>query len=134
MSDKLELSDFITSALVDIVQGIANAQEKIQELGGAINPNKYNVGTDGVKTDTYTVSFDIAVFAEASSSKDAGGRVKVMGWVEASIDGNESSTRNQRESRIKFEVPVKFPVGNNTDQFASNRHSVNREYDPYGRT
>ncbi len=117
----MELQDFISSALQQIIKGVKNAQEKIATDEGHINP----VGLRGLQnqldgrrynpTDfsvTEIVEFDIAVTAaEGKSSKES------VGIIVLSAIGlgkqNLSETKNNVISRIKFSVPVMLPAGKN---------------------
>lgn len=105
----MELTDFISRTLIDIQVGVQDAQNKVKEmhLAGAINPVWENVESVS-KDDLRSVTFDIAVAASESNSAEASGGVKVLG---VGVDGGGSSmSEKQNVTRIKFEIPIVFPV------------------------
>lgn len=105
----MELSDFISKTLIDIQLGVQDAQKKVkkQSLAGAINPVWENVESVS-KDDLRSVTFDIAVVANESNSTGASGGVKVLG---VTLDGAGGLTsEKQNVTRIKFEIPIVFPV------------------------
>jgi len=121
MEKPMELKDFISSALQQIIKGVKDAQEKTVTDEGHINP----VGLRGLQnqldgrrynpTDfsvTEIVEFDIAVtVAEGKSSKESVGIVvlSAIGFGKQNL----SEIKNNVVSRIKFSVPVMLPAGKN---------------------
>jgi hypothetical protein len=110
----MNLQDFITTALTDIVAGVAQASEaagahgaKIgsMKLYGYVKENKILI--DGNDRPVATVEFDIAL-AEANSKDTKGGIGVYLGAVGLGSQGashGEASTH----SRIRFSVPVVLP-------------------------
>jgi hypothetical protein len=114
MSETIKLSDFVSQTLIDIATGVAEARDRVAELGGAVNPS-LETPTGALKSPPHTVSFDVAVFAETSTGGDIGGSATVVGVFSFSAQGETEFNRNQRESRVKFEIPLKLPTGKDTD-------------------
>lgn len=117
----MELQDFISSALQQIIKGVKDAQEKTAVDGGHVNPvglrglhdqlggRRYNPTDFSV---TEIVDFDIAVTAaEGKSSKESVG-VVVLSAIGLGRQ-NLSETKSNVVSRIRFSVPVMLPAGKN---------------------
>ena len=112
----MNLQEFIREMLVQIINGVKDAQEIIGESGAAINPiGLYRVHDQlagrgyhsGAVTET--VEFDVAVtVTEAEGTKKGvGAFVSVVGI------GAQKHTEAQSSSvsRIKFSVPALLPPG-----------------------
>lgn len=111
----MEIRDFISETLSAIVEGIKDAQPKVQEAGGAVNPKgcSYLNASSGTIMHKETtrigqdVEFDIAVTVEekTQSGGDMGVSIPIM---KASFGGG-SETQSGNVNRVKFKVPVIFP-------------------------
>jgi hypothetical protein len=115
MSDTIKLSDFVAQTLIDIAAGVAQARNAVAEYGGAVNPARETT-TGAVKSESQMVSFDVAVFAETATGGDIGGSATIVGVFSFSAQGETELNRRQRESRVKFEIPLKLPTGADTDR------------------
>jgi len=110
----MELQEFITSALTQIVAGVAEASKITKKHGGKAGSMKLygyvkdnKIMTDEDERPVTTVEFDIAL-AEGNSKDPKGGIGVYLGAVGLGSKGashGESSTH----SRIKFTVPVILP-------------------------
>ena len=110
----MELKEFITQTLININQGIIDAQEQTKESGIVINPknikkrdsNIFEV-CNGNSAPIQEIEFNIVVnVAEGKDSKIAVGAFTGMlsGGV-SNTNQNNSST----QTTIKFNLPVQFP-------------------------
>jgi hypothetical protein len=117
----MELSDFVARSLSDIVEGVEKAQSSASESGAAINPQVSrifaksqtggtNLALGWTKTGglIHLVEFDVAVTA-AEGKKTKGG-IGVIAGVFALGSQGESHESNSAISRIKFKVPISFPL------------------------
>lgn len=110
----MELKEFVTQSLVQIVQGTEAAYEQLKETGAVINPGIHvNAVTDKMvrSTSGYSavipVEFDVALTIEENAKTEGGGKLNV---VFSSIGGNaQSSITSSAVSRIKFAVPIQLP-------------------------
>lgn len=111
---QLNLKDFISSTICEIIDGVTEAQAKSHsEL---INPDAFYRADHAPKTHfsvrggglVHMVDFDVAVTVESSSEGKVGAGIKVF-----SVGGAEGSTstadKSSQVSRIKFSVPIAFP-------------------------
>lgn len=114
----MELKEFITAALTEIVQGVADAQKILGENGRFINPElstqqgtletqAKHVSVQGQLVQT--VDFDIAVTATEGTKTGAG--IKVLAGIFDLGANGKSSNEQSAVSRIKFAVPVTLPYG-----------------------
>lgn len=115
----MELRDFIKESLVQIIQGVSDAQHQIQAATsqGAISPRIRNdwstldkkgvlYNQDGCPLQT--VEFDVAVTAtEGTGTK--GGIGIAVGFLGLGSQGQSSASR-ENISRIKFAVPISLPT------------------------
>ena len=103
--DGMDLRDFVSSVLLDVVSGVHDAAHKVREehsygLRAAINPKS------GGRTSN--VEFEVAIAASQSGQVGLGVKVPFLEM------GGASEVAKERTSRIRFSVPVAFasqPVG-----------------------
>jgi len=96
----MELKEFISSALLSVVNGVKDANSEIDcfELSGSVHSRK---DVDGAKVD-----FDLSVVVEQSHEKgsEKGGGVKIQ-ILSAGINlQNKENEKNQSVQSIKFSV------------------------------
>lgn len=118
---ELTLQDFIRETLVQITNGISEANKALAGTGARVNPK--NIAPTSVagaqffgrlETGDYqhpplvhAIRFDVAVHASESSQK-AGGLGIVVAAV--AIGGKtKSDVAATSESRIQFEIPMLYP-------------------------
>lgn len=110
----MDLKEFVTKSLTDIVAGIIDAQRTVG-VGGLIAPDgigSHQFAPDsGVVNATRIVStvvkFDVAITVEHSKSGAAGAGIRIA-VVEAKL-GGEVEARDTRVSRLQFSVPILMP-------------------------
>jgi hypothetical protein len=120
----MELKEFITQTLININQGIIDAQEQTKESGILINPknirkrdsNIYEV-YNGNSAPIQEIEFNIVVSAtEGKDSKIAvGAFTGVLSGGVSNTNQNNSST----QTTIKFNLPVQFPSNDLLKKFDS---------------
>jgi predicted ATP-dependent Lon-type protease len=112
----MELKEFVTESLMQIVEGIADAQKRLKENGSEaiINTNMTatdvgHVVTGGRRRPVEFVEFDVAVIANEGTEMKGGVGLTVASLLkfEAGAKGNQSTGS---ESRIKFKVPLSYPM------------------------
>lgn len=116
----MELKDFIKETLIQIAQGIEEAQKELAETDCIINPR--DIKEDGfanviIKNKRHTVQcvdFNIALTSTSESADKAGIGVMLgsfgIGGNKTSSDGSTSNTS------ISFSVPVVFPSIDNENK------------------
>ena len=111
----MELQEFVTESLTQILAGVKAAEERAVEHGGVINPRVRPVGGDkrGIaltatgERPCEIVQFDVAVtVTEGTESK--GGIGVVAGVFGVGVKGS-SAMESSAVSRLKFSVPIAFP-------------------------
>jgi hypothetical protein len=104
----MELEEFISTSLLQIMRGVAKAQSEMGAAsgeGGVINPCW--VGKEGGEkpaSRVQEVKFDIAVTATTKTEGGGGGGIKVMA-VELSGKGSRA-VENSSVSHIAFSIPI----------------------------
>jgi len=99
----MELQNFITETLKQIVEGVQGAQKYIttQKIEATIHPKKSREVIE-------TVEFDVAVTSIESNQTGVSGGIKVASvFAIGGEDKNQSSEQNI--SRIKFKVQIELP-------------------------
>jgi hypothetical protein len=118
----MQLKDFVSNTLNEIVEGIVAAQEFGRERGALVNPK----GLTGLKTSvTYwdsatgtapeQVEFDVAITAGEGKGTKGGIGVFVGSFALGSQGESESSKSSV--SRVKFSIPVHFPRTESLKEF-----------------
>jgi hypothetical protein len=110
----VELQEFLTNALVQIIAGIPDARDKSAPHDVIIGSGQVYGRTDiaGTITDEHgrqwsSVEFDV-MLAEASGKDTKGGIGVYLGAVGLGSHGASHSDTETR-SRIKFTVPIVYP-------------------------
>src|SRR5215472_2249160 len=115
----MQLKDFIRDTLVQIVDGVIEAQGQVKQKGAIVAPDTSRGVLEQSKPKSgFTVTkhghhltfveFDVAL-TEADSTATKGGIGVLFGAINLGSAG-ESSERTSSLSRIKFEVPIVLPV------------------------
>ena len=116
----MELKEFISAALMQIVEGVAAVQAPAEALGALINPEDVLTTHFGAKGHSPSIEargrgrrkrfvqfieFDVAVVVTRDEKmKGSGGLLNVVSA------GLESSHAQQTTTRIKFSVPLTLPL------------------------
>ncbi len=114
----MELKDFISTTLTAIIDGVVDAQEKVQSKGAHINPGGLMRTTSKIsensiwdnKSNNFArmVEFDVALTVEDGSKTNA--KVGVVAGVFNLAAGGESANKQLAVNRVQFSIPVLFPV------------------------
>lgn len=111
----MDLKEFVSQTLLQIIQGVAEAQGQAAPLGAEVSPYVSNV-KQGQEPVMYAgrgrivqqVEFDVAVTAiEGTSTR--GGIGVVLGPLALGSQGS-SAAHSSSVNRVKFTVPVTFPI------------------------
>ena len=112
----MELKDFVSETLKQIIEGVDDAQSFAKEKGASINPELYlntsiASSTGQLKTvdgkNVSTIEFDVAVTATEGKGTKGG-----IGIVAGAINlGSTGQTNHEKVSvsNIKFSVPLSLP-------------------------
>ena len=109
----MQLKEFVTESLTQIMGGIKEAQNKCSKIGGLICPEGVVVNNKKAERFYYNkpvdmIEFDIAVIATEEMDKGGGGGINVYS---VKLGGSvEKKNTDTRESRISFSIPVVFPI------------------------
>lgn len=102
----MKLQDFVAETVVAIAAGVREAQLKVVELGGTVNPYR------GSAAAVQEVEFDVEVStSEGTATK--GGLGVFVGPVGVGSQG-KSEAGSSTVGRIKFRVPVELPTPSRT--------------------
>ncbi len=109
----MELKQFISETLFQLIDGVVEAQSKVDSLGGRIIPHVriqdqkslYRTNDD---LPVIFVDFDVSVEAQEGTGTKGGIGV-VTGMFNLGSSG-ESKENKQLSNRIKFSIPVALPL------------------------
>lgn len=108
----MELKEFIKTVVVEIFEGVKEAQNIIKEDGSVINPyDWHNPNFDRESafavTDKAHIDFEVAI--TVSDNTESKGSVGIfIASLGVGVQG-KNSTGNESISKIKFSIPVKYP-------------------------
>lgn len=117
----MELKDFVSATLLEIVQGVHSAQSKAKALGATISPELGPQAQGALQSKGIQISntmqviefveFEVCVTTsentEVESKANAGLKIYVIN-VGASV-GEKALNNNQAQHKIKFKVPLVYP-------------------------
>lgn len=110
----MELKEFVSESLTQIISGIQDAQDKSKETGGQVVPSiiyNHHQGIDIISHIDFDpvalVKFDVSVTTNDVSNTKAGGGLFIAAFGAGAQTGTESS--NNQLSRLQFTIPVALP-------------------------
>jgi len=118
----MDLKDFVKNTLVQIIDGVIEAENELEKKGATVNPigghfDQKQLGgrtwsfKDGI---TETVEFDVALTSSEKEGTSAGIGV-LLGSINLGTKGaSEESITSV--TRIKFSVPILLPKGKSFEQ------------------
>ena len=115
----MELKNFIKETLVQITQGVKEAQEETKEMGTHINPsglienNQLKFGYNDEFTSVQKIKMSVAIATTEGADVKAG-----VGLIHVLSLGVSSKVEEKTaiENRIEFEIPICLPVSMVTEK------------------
>ncbi|OBU14501.1 hypothetical protein CTM88_20560 [Photobacterium aquimaris] len=98
--------------MIQITEGVFDAQKIVQAKGGFVNPAVRQTETGQIMHDgrvIQSVEFDVAVTVTEGSSCSGGGKLSVATVLKANAE-TASSEKNSTTSKISFKVPLAVPI------------------------
>jgi hypothetical protein len=113
----MDLREFVRESIVEIIQGVAEAQEATRNSNARVNPTGLSFRSDQLAGKMWDgkdhrvaqlLEFDVAVTASEGTGTKA--KIGVLaGVLGAGVEGSEEA-KAARVSRIKFAVHVLLPT------------------------
>lgn len=110
----MELRQFISQALVDIIGAVEDAQKKAPD--GSIVPYeslKYEEINMGL-TNFQTIEFEVTVRADERAGSEA--KLSVVAAIVGGAVKGESNKSGGHAATLKFKVPVSLPINKHGNQ------------------
>lgn len=115
----MELKDYIAETLMQITNGIIEAQEQLKGVDVIVNPAKtlgskgdYWIGKDQnngpVIRRVQEVEMKIGIISTDKTTGDGGAKIH-LGVLNVGV-GIEENGSERNENYVKFSIPVSFPV------------------------
>jgi hypothetical protein len=106
----VQLQDFITQSLVQIVQGVEAAADALKDSSAVISPvQREKAPMGGTQTLIQKVDFDVAVFVSEGTETKGGIGIAIASITLGSTGKSDTSSSSQ--SRLRFSVPIMLPDG-----------------------
>ena len=106
----MDIKDFVENTLLQIVQGVNSANEKLKDTGAIVSSKNVIPLREGTTYNTSTgdlvnlIEFNIAVTVNEKDTANGGMGIKIAG---INIGGGlQSELANQSISKIKFSIPL----------------------------
>lgn len=111
----MDLKEFICESIVQICQGLSEAQEQTKDLHAVVNVPVETGSSDNLvisareyRRTPQLIDFDVCVAVEKSGTTDIKGKLSIFSF---NMSGKTSKEKSDTEtSRIKFSVPMLFPT------------------------
>ncbi|MGF1894043.1 hypothetical protein L4D18_21725 [Vibrio campbellii] len=111
----MELREFISSALNEIVMGIKDSQDKLSSEGIVICPKNVKDGAANLN-DRFSsihqvseVDFDVSVTVEDATTSSANAGAQVLSVFSLGMKRCDTD-KSVEVSRVKFSVPIVYPA------------------------
>jgi hypothetical protein len=113
----MDLKEFIAETLVQIVDGVSDARERVKDKGVGVNPQMSttheHAGKQGLlhvdgPTFAQVIQFDVAL--TVVEGKGTKGGIGIFAGGIALGSSGQSQTENSSVSRIKFSIPLVLPT------------------------
>jgi hypothetical protein len=132
MEALMELREFVSTSLLQIVQGVVDSSEEIAALGGAVSPVFHEKGSErflgrtvgGDNLPVYSVDFDVALTVNATADATSE-TIKVVA-IASSATTDASRNNEETFSRLQFMVPLQLPVDVESKKAADDRTAADR--------
>ncbi|MBJ6801136.1 hypothetical protein [Geomonas propionica] len=113
----MELKDFISETLSQLIEGVIDAQTKVMKpgsSGGRVSPHVRTPDVKslyGVTNDNLPVIFvDFDISVEAQEGKGTKGGIGVVAGMFTLGSQGESKENVQTSNKIRFKIPVALPL------------------------
>ena len=111
----MELQEFIKNTLVQITNGVIDAQNELKGTGCLINPEGTSINGNVVKSAGETrkiraiEKIKMNVVLEITETNGTSNGIGVVKVLKAGFE-SEKSNSNSKVTSIEFEIPIAFPV------------------------
>lgn len=110
----MDLQEFISETLTQIINGVVDAQNKLKDTGCIINPEFASVEKGLIsKIDTYNFrtvqKVKMKVALSVSENNEKSSKLGVAKFLVADF-GNEHSNQNNQTNTVEFEIPIALPL------------------------
>ncbi|MBQ9660735.1 MAG: hypothetical protein IJV37_05665 [Bacteroidales bacterium] len=100
----MELKEFVTKTILDIVDGVREAQQN-NNTTATINAHSAGTAYRGV----YEVEFDVALTAIKKDDKARGLEIYALSIMDFG-GSRQKGASNTTEQRVRFKVPISYPL------------------------
>ena len=109
----MDLKEFISETLVQITEGVKDAQDKIKETGCLINPQGVHRG-DNVELNyegyRHIQKVKMSVGVKVIEDSETKGGLGVVSAIFTAGVSHKDGETNTVSNRIEFDIPISLPV------------------------
>jgi hypothetical protein len=110
------LSEFVSSSITQIIDGVLEAQKHALEKGAKINPFGLSIDNPTTKIQQdysrvefgQVIEFDVAVTTTEGNQTQGGAGISIASIARIGMDAKTDSS-NTHVSRLKFSIPIFLP-------------------------
>lgn len=117
----MDIKNFVKETLVQIAEGVIDAQQSIKSSTAVINPNRVGINSIGQKylaksgaTFVHDIEMEIAVTISDKEGNEGG--LKVVAGVFSIGGGAKNEYLNNTISTVKFKIPMVLPVSDSENK------------------
>jgi len=111
----MDLKDFVSETLIQIANGVKQAQEQTEQIGARVNPKLTGAANNAAQhgflpaeqAPAQIVQFDVALTVKEGSGIKGG--IGIFAGAVSLGSSGQSSAENSSVSRVKFCVPLSLP-------------------------
>ena len=112
----MQLSEFVSSSITQIIDGVLEAQKYALEKGAKINPLGLSIDNPNAKLpqeyspDEFgqVIEFDVAVTTTEGNQTKGGAGISIASIARIGVDAKTDNS-NTHVSRLKFSIPIFLP-------------------------
>ncbi|WP_394749575.1 hypothetical protein [Spongiimicrobium salis] len=109
----MDLKDFIKQTLIEITNGVTEAQQEIKDSGAYINPEGFHTG-EHVRSNysreyRHVQKVKMSVGVNVVENSEMKGGAGIISVLSLGVSGKVSDV-NTITNRIEFEIPISLPV------------------------
>ena len=115
----LELKEFVSQSLLQIFEGVKQAQSKTKEMNGSVAPNNFRMSNKEIpnhpsvigyvhQAPVISVDFDVSITTQDTTKEKAGLGIFITVLALGGQVGSESI--DNQLSRLRFSIPIILPA------------------------
>jgi hypothetical protein len=107
----MKLREFVKKSIVEIVEGVKDAQSELKESGAIVNPSAMKLHSGGIKTITPDSNTsgrliqDLEITVNVNTNSEGGAGIMVLDLINLGLKKNQGNMTS-----LTFNIPISLPV------------------------